>query len=352
MAIAVAIAVAGAHQPDLDAASEVEVYEVAGEPASFRLRYELSLEDGDLPLLGDGRLDAGAELTILASAGDEAVCLVKGPVHRQVARLAHRGPGSTLEVHGADRLVELDRETRAAVWPDGTDSEIATSILSAYFPNVDAESTSASHSEQKHTLVQLDSDLRFVRRLARRNGYLLWVTADADGVETVFFRSPPLDGEPAATLVINQDNPNLSELELVWDVERPTSVIGQQLDLNSKGDLDGAVSGPPQTLLAALGLAAITGDTRSVHLHAPADDAGNLQARGTGLLREADWFVRVRCKVSLNALGRIVRPCTVVELNGAGLRHSGRYFVAAVRHCATTAEYTMELELVRNAWEG
>ena len=49
-------------------------------------------------------------------------------------------------------------------------------------------------------------------------------------------------------------------------------------------------------------------------------------------------------------VGRAVRAHTVLELQGAGSRHSGRYLVAAVRHTIDTGSHRMELELLRNAW--
>ncbi len=47
-----------------------------------------------------------------------------------------------------------------------------------------------------------------------------------------------------------------------------------------------------------------------------------------------------------------MRAHTVVEVNGAGTRHSGKYFVAGVRHTIDSESYLMELELLRNAWGG
>ena len=38
-------------------------------------------------------------------------------------------------------------------------------------------------------------------------------------------------------------------------------------------------------------------------------------------------------------------------LLGAGGRHSGKYFVASVKHTIDGAEHRMAAELLRNAWE-
>jgi hypothetical protein len=351
MGLGIAIAVNGSVDAELAEASRVEVEERMGETTTYRLHYAADIREGDLPLLADSRLDAGSELSILVPVEGRNECLVKGPVHGQRIHLEHGGAGSTLEVQGSDTTVVMDREARSAVWADLTDSDAVTSILQNYGYTPDVETTSAGHYEDKHSLVQRASDLQFVRRLARRNGFLFWVTSDATGNETAHFKRPPLEGTPAAEMVINLASPSIRHLDIEWDVERPTSIEALQLDLNTKEDLDGGVPGTPQELLGGRGLADVTGDTRSLHLTAPADDGGDLQARGEGALIEADWFIRATCETSLETLGRLVRAHSVVLVRGAGSRHSGRYFVAAVRHLIDKVAHRMEIELIRNAWE-
>jgi len=56
------------------------------------------------------------------------------------------------------------------------------------------------------------------------------------------------------------------------------------------------------------------------------------------------------CETSFETLGVVLRPAQVVEVTGAGTRHSGKYFVTAVRHTIDATSHTMALELARNAW--
>lgn len=351
MGLEIAIAVDGSADEELSEATTVEVHERMGEATTYSIRYEVDASEGDLPMLADSRLDVNSELSILVPVEDTTHCLVKGPVHGHQIHLEHGGAGSWMEVKGSDTSVEMDRETRSAVWADVTDSDTATSILSNYGYTPDVESASAGHYEDKHTLVQRGSDLRFVRRLARRNGFLFWITSDDQGNETAHFKRPPLSGNAESELIINLESHNLQSVDINWDIERPTSVEGIQLDLNTKTDLDLAVNQTPQTILGDSGLSTITGDTRSVHLSAPADDAGDMQARGEGALIEADWFIRATCQIGLESLGALVRAHTIVELRGAGSRHSGKYFVAGVRHTIDAVAHRMDIELVRNGWE-
>jgi hypothetical protein len=352
MGLGISITVDGSAEAELAEATLVEVEERMGQATTYRLHYTADIEEGDLPLLVDGRLDAGSEISVLVPTDSGRQCLVKGPVTGQRIHLQHGGAGSTLIAQGADTTITMDREAKSQVWAGLTDSDAVSSILGNYGYVPDVESTTAGHYEDKHTLIQRGTDLYFVQQLARRNGFLFWVTCDEFGVETAHFKRPPLDDVGDAELIINLDSPNVQQLDIQWEVERPTSVEAMQLDLNAKTDIDGSVSATPQSLLGARGLADITGDTRSQFLTAPSDDAGDLVSRSEGALIEADWFIRASCQTNLNALRRLVRAHTVVNLRGAGGRHSGNYFVCAVRHVIDAVSHRMECKLLRNAWGG
>ncbi|MFW6174254.1 MAG: phage late control D family protein [Chloroflexota bacterium] len=347
----VAIAIGGSPDAELgEGATLVEVHERVGQATTFRLQYGLEIRDGDLPLLTDDRLGPGSEVSVLVPAGDSAQCLVKGPVHGQSIHLEHGGAGSTLEVTGSDTTVVMDRENRATTWNGVRDSDVAMAILGGYGYVPDVDPTPGLHQESGHVLAQRASDLRFLRRLATRNGYLLWVTCDAFGIETAHFKRPALEGGGNTEVIINLDSSNVDALDIEWDVERPTSVVGAQLDLKTKSDMGGAVGATPNTILGAEGLQDISSVTRSAHVSAPADDSGELQARGEGALFNADWFVTAATETTLDALGALVRAHTLVTVRGAGSRHSGDYLVAGVRHTIDSSSHRMEIELVRNGW--
>jgi phage protein D len=343
-------------QPDssLGNAAFVEVYECVGAPTSFRIRYALDITEGDLPLLKEPRLSAEAEIAVFVPTPDGLVCLVKGTVRGQQIHLEHGGEGSTLDVLGADSTLAMDREDKASLWSDMTDSDAVSSILGQYGFTADVEDTASSHEEDKHVSVQRETDLAFVQRLAARNGFLFWVTCDADTKdETAHFKRPPFDDEPAAELVINLTDPpaNVATLEIHWDAEAPASVSAGQLDLNSLDEIDGAVDQSDLAALASQRISAIGSVPRSLHLAVPVDDSGDLRARGEGALIEAEMFVRASGETSAGSLGTALRSHTIVTLRGAGSRHSGKWFCQSVKHVVDATDHRMEFELVRNAWE-
>lgn len=350
MGLGIVIKVNGSPDAGLAEATQVEVYEQMGETTWYTIRYSEDVQDGELPGTVDGRFDPGSVLSILAGSGANLECLVKGPVGSQQIHLEHGGAGSWLELRGGDTSITMDREFKSEQWSNVTDGEAVMRILSTYGLIPDVMTTNTRHLETKHSLIQRETDLRFIKRLARRNGCYFWISCNALGLETAHFQQPQLNGTPVQELVLNFEGNNVPSFDIQWDAERPTSVEGLQVDLSSKRDMNGAAPQTPQTALGTKNLLAITNDTRSVHISGPTDDAGNMQARSEGALIEADWFIKATCRTSLHGLGGLVRANTIVNVRGAGSRHSGKYYVAAVRHIIDATAHIMELELIRNAW--
>src|SRR6266446_4064432 len=335
-------------------AASVEVHECIGEPTSFRLHYALDITEGRLPLLKESALSAGAKIAIVAPVDDGLVCLVKGIVRGQEFHLEHGGEGSVLDVVGGDSTLAMDREDKASLWSDLTDSDAVNTIVGQYGFTPDVEDTAAGHFEDKHVLVQRDTDLAFVRRLAARNGFLFWVTCDAtSNVETAHFKRAPFSDEPAAELVLNLDDPpaNIGALDVIWDAEAPASASVAQMDLNTRDNIDGSVESSPLAGLASQRFSAIGTTPRSLHLAVPVDDSGDLQARSEAALIEAELFIRARGQTTAHALGKVLRAHTIVKLRGAGARHSGKWLCHSVKHVLNAVEHRMEFELVRNGWE-
>lgn len=346
----ISIEVNGAPDEDLLKASKIEVHEQLDGTTYYSLLYPEDVTEGDFSRLADERFSPAAVISISVNVDNETVCLVRGPVFSQSIQIRHGGHGSTVEVKGADSSITMDREFRSVVWPDTTDSDVVNSILANYSLLPDVDSTDTRHIETKHSLVQRETDLKLVQRLARRNGCYFRITAESPAGETAHFKRVQLDTTPVTELKINGQEPNIQSLSIQFDVERPTSVAGLQLDVNTKSDINGDLQQSTMQNLGEKSLRDITGDTRSVQLAPPADDAGDLQARGEAALAESGWFIKASCSASIHKVKTVIRPADIVVIDGAGSRHSGKYLVAAVRHTITDDDHSMDLELVRNGW--
>jgi len=331
--------------------SEIEVIERLGESTRFRMRLAVAIsDDGDLPMLSDPRIDPGAEVTILVETKAGRDCLVKGVIDGHEVHLENGGDGSHVDVLGGDRMVEMDRQNKAAIWPDGTASDAVSAICLTYGLIADVEATKAAFAEDKHALVQRGTDLGFVRRLARNNGSLFWITADEMGIETAHFRRPDLEAEPATEISINQGEPG-DPVRIAFDIERPVSAKLAQHDFAATSAILADVQKQPLKALGAKGLETLHTTPPDLHLAAPSDTSADLTARAEGALIEASFFVRASMRTTTASLGSAVRAHTLVTLGGVGKRHGGNYLCAGVTHHIDEAAHVMSIDLVRNALE-
>lgn len=375
----------GEPAPDLvELATSVIVEQSLDDSARYTIHLEVDLQsDGQYTLLTDDRLRPGAEISILVRDGQTTVCLVQGPVDRAKVHIARGGAGSWLEVMGGDRRVVMDRVHNTAVWSDH-DSDSVRSLLAKYELTADVTDTEHSASEKSHTQNQSDTDLAWIQRLARRNGYHFWIsyTVDLDPIagttveELAHFKpSPPRPGNsplagPALDLAADladlapvpgccplrldlnlpdQDTEAMASIDIEVDAERPTQLHGLRVAQADATVDRTSVEDAQHVALGDVPLKKFAAGARSIFL-TTAGDAAELQTRARAALAEAEWFVRATLKCTQHALsGRVLQPHMLVPIAGLGARYSGDYFVTAVTHTLDASAHTMDVELARNA---
>jgi hypothetical protein len=331
-------------------ASKIEVIEQIGEPATFRMHAALAWQDGDFPILRAATTAPNAMVTIGTTVTVPHV-LCHGPIYAHATHYAH-GSGGTVEVAGGDECFVLDREIVGKVWPDGKVSDSIGHLLQqrGFQPTVDP--IEAPYVEKDHALVQHDSDLRFLRRMARRYGRWFWLRRDPVTNQTAAYFVKPSQPPPKPPIAITINVPNnvVDELDLEWDIVRPTAALAGQIGGRDKAPIDAALDRSGAPALAKLPLRDIAG-VRHVRVTAPVDSLADLQARADAALGDAGWFVRVRGTTTVKRLGAVLRAHEHVTLHGVGSRHAGTYVVSRVHHVSTDDAHAMSFELVRNAWE-
>ncbi|WP_419913166.1 phage late control D family protein [Hoeflea sp.] len=329
-------------------ASQVVVEERLGMPTRFSIALPIDIERSDLPALADGSYGPGATIMIAGPGGLD--CMVHGFVHGHRIALVTGGEGSSLEIVGSDMSLKMDRETKIKNWPNPTDGEAVMAILAQNQFIPDANPTPARHLITQNTLMQRASDYAFIRMLAKRNGFIFWVSSTVIGIDTAHFKPPPVSGAASTSLSIKDADSALSRLDISWDIERPTSAEAHGLDVSNKSVLTGVA---PQTPLAPLGsmpLSAIASETRKAVPTVAANDTGGLSARAEAALVEDGFFITAKCQTTPEAAGGLVRAHTLVEVDGAGTLHSGNYLVGGVTHRIGPDAHLMDLTLYRNAW--
>jgi hypothetical protein len=358
MGLGVYILVNGKHDEKADKltqmVSSVEVNEQIDQATTYKINFAIDICDKDIATSLQAVTDPYAVLGILVTVKENLVCLVNGPVTKQMANLKHGGAGSSLQVEGSDHFHDLGKKAEGhQPWANTSDSKIVSSILSKKGLNADVADTGLeAHIETDHSLSQIESYAELIRQLAARNAYHFWLTYDEKGNGTGHFKPRNLKEEnPMKKLIVNLENNNIDNLNIQWDINKPTKVHIQNISLRSKAisELDLTLEG--EVTLGEVSLLDLVKDKGTImQLTVTCDTEEDMRKRGKAALMEAHWFINATCQTSLPQLCDILRIHTIVFVDGAGKRHSGKYYVTGVKHTIDAANHKMEMSLARNGW--
>lgn len=254
-----------------------------------------------------------------------------------------------LDVLGMDNSVLLDREEKLKDWPNKKDSDIASEIFNVYGFTPVTGDTAVVHDEKVSTIIQRETDMRFLRRLALRNGFECYV----DGTNA-YFRPPQIDDAPQPVLAVHfGDETNVRGLSFEVDALKGASVEMFQIDRSNKNVLDASAQTSQMTLLGQKDPASLlTSGVDPARVYVGMNVAtGNpeMTALCQGLFHEYSWFVTGEGEIIGNKYASVLRPRKTVTIKGAGETYSGVYYVSHVTHRITAEGYTQNFKVKRNA---
>jgi hypothetical protein len=352
--------------------AEIEVSEAVRGETTFRIRFAIDICSTDMELLNDDRLVPGRDrrVSVLVSVGNVTSCLVHGLITDRKAELKEGGPGSSVEISGKDRRIEMSRNADQRGPRTGTAGLIVKPILGRYhfLPDVELGDTTL-YSEAGNTLNQTGSDLELVNKLAADHGYEFWidylVTPGLGGkvgiIETAHFKSSPSRGQglPISLplpLIARPDTPVLKmntgdgTSTLLTFVSNRVSEVPTSSGTLTRVNIDSgelertSVQGPS---LSPLGSPPPLPDHRRPIV--TAGGAQDAQKRQDAALIDASWVVKATAETTVHALGALLRPHNIVQVSGTGRVDDGDYFIWSVAHHIDPADHKMRCELRRNA---
>jgi len=211
----------------MDKLSRLEVSTSLGVPAMF----ELCFHDEDLSLTEGSAFTLGAAMVIdLVDADDpnNPVTVMNGEITAIEPEFAEN-LSAMLTIRGYDKSHRLNRATKSVVHVQKTDSDIVTTLCSSAGLSATVEATTQVY---KHVFQDNQTDLAFLHKLAKRNGYEILV----DG-STLYFRKPT-GALGQVSLEWGKDlrsfQPRLSAARQVnqvtvkgWDVGTKQAIVGQ-----------------------------------------------------------------------------------------------------------------------------
>lgn len=317
--------------------------------ALCRLHLVTSREpDGLWRYLDDARLQIWREFTVAAGFDDGVDEIFDGVITHVRPAFGPDLAGCTLEIWAMDRSVLLDRVDLLKDWPNKKDSDIAAEIFNRYGLTPVVEDTTVIHEEVISTIIQRETDMQFLRRLALRNGYGCYVEG-----KTGYFQPPQLDQPPQPVLAVHfGDETNVSEFALEVDALAPVQVAMQQIDRGSKEVLEMLAEQSRQPRLGSQGstdLPAGIEPALSVAGGVAATSLLEMTALCEGLYHQREWFVSGEGEINGNAYGQALRPRRTVTIKGIGETYSGVYYVTHVTHSFTRDGYSQYFRVKRNA---
>ncbi len=316
---------------------------------SFRLRLGIAPGDsGDWPMLDQSLFPPGASVRIAVSVDSPLpTFLLVGYVASQSVIYGDGKQPPSVEIGGVDATAMMNLDDRTVAWPNMPDALIATQLFASYQLVPQVTSTGPVLIDPEGTTMQRGTDIRFLRRLARRNSFEVYTLPETlTGIETGYFGPLVTSGTPSTTLVVHAgDSTSVTDLRITNDMLRPTTVVG--------GNLDAQHSAQSASVAAA---DATVGRTSTV---AQLPRAANTRLTGTGLttstdLQRAAQAALDRSSYALLAEGDVpstvppIIPGSLIALSGAGDAYSGPWVVRRVRHEFAPGTYLQHFTAARN----
>jgi phage protein D len=329
-------------------ALEVELdEEMAG---MFRLHIALLQEqDGTWPYLDDDRFQIWKQVTITAGFENGAEELFIGYITQVKPVFDPDLSESTLEIWGMDGSVLMDREEILKDWPNKKDSDIAQEIINNYGFTPHVEDTEVIHDEAVSTVIQRETDIQFLKRLALRNGLECYVEGT-----TGFFKSPQVDADPQPPLAVHFGaETNVISFSIEVNALTPANVGMSQIDRANKEILSAAVENSEQEPLGSSGttelLAVGMNPAQTFMSMNVATGIPEMNALCQGLFHLAEWFITGEGEINANQYGHVLKPRGTVTIKGVGETYSGVYYVIHVTHSFSGDGYMQSFKVRRNA---
>lgn len=316
----------------------------------FRLRLATRLQNGSWKYVDDERFQAWKPLTIRAGFNTTEE-LISGYITHIKPDFQRDPSHCTVEIWGMDRSVLMDREEKLRAWPQTTDSAIATQIFNSYRFIPDVAPTPVEHHETMSTVIQRETDMQFLNRLALRNGYECYVDGNIG-----FFGPPRLEGNPQPLLAVHcgATETNVNHFSLELNALKPTNVAMRQIDRLDRLPIPAMVTSSRQRVLGRKAAAELLPpDVRpagQVYVSRnPTTGMTEMAALCQGLYHQAEWFLNAEGEIDGNHYAHVLKPHRTVTIKGIGEAYRGVYYVTHVTHTFRPTGYTQFFRAKRNA---
>lgn len=337
--------------PVMSALNYIKVISGSDGQDGFELRFTLGKDrSADYGLLAGGALAPDRRVIIGVFLGVAPEPLIDGVIQRHAISPGDEPGSLMLTVQGRDISVMLGLNEKNEKFENQTDSVIVMGIIAKYAKyGLVPQVTPTSDVPIELNLIprQQEDDLAFLRRLAKKNGYVFYIEPLTIGTNSAYWGPESRLGAPQPALSTNMfGHTNVTSLNFSQDVHAPVGTEGSFIEPNTKT----SIPIPPLPSLKMPPLAANPVSARRTSIERgtanknPAQAALSAQATCTG----AQDAVTATGQLDAARYGGILRPRRLVGVRGAGLSNNGYYYVESVTHDIYPGKsYTQSFKLKR-----
>jgi hypothetical protein len=359
--------------PLLNALQKIEV-DTSTEMASvFRLRFGMSRTDfGDwdvlMPQYEETVFRPLTPVQIRVKVGiDIPKAIINGYITNQRVLYDDEGGASAMEITGMDATLLMNLQEKVISWPMPNDGAVAAAIFAQYAILPMVSPSLPFNVDPTDMTVQRGTDIRFLRRLAQRNGFECFVQPQPQSGLDIGYFGPPsnIPGTQEAVLNVKMGaQTNVSEFKIRYDMVKPTMAVSAGVDVMTRAPVVAVsivpvVTPPPVGGLYPLGVPMGVQDATGRALAGPHPppmvlpaQTGQMSLPGLAVVTQAisnrsSWAIAAEGTAGADA--GVLYAGRTVNIRGLGLAFNGAYYVTRVSHVLDCGAYTQKFEARRNA---
>ena len=285
--------------------------------------------------------------------------LIDGFITKTQLQPSEQPGASTLTVNGEDMRVLMDLHEVSVPYPNMPTETRVEMVLAQYAtylsapPMIVPTPTTDVPLMTDRIPVQSETDLEFVQRCARDNGYVFYVEPmPVPMVNLAYWGPPPLATGLQSALSVNMGPETNAQIHFDYDAMIPTVVLGAMQDKQTKAVVPVVTVSTLRPPLAPLpSLVAQMPYVRTKM----ARESGSLEieqafARAQALTDQASDPLTAEGELDMERYGDILRPRRLVGVRGAGWMFDGYYYVKQVTHRIKRGEYKQSFTLKRDGF--
>ena len=334
----------------INALTKVEVTNDADSGDGFQLTFVMS--KGRLleyNLIQNGSVDPFTRVIISVSVGVIPEVLIDGIItHHQINPNGDQG-NPTITVSGKDVSLMMDLRERNDEYKNQPDSLIVTNIIKSYSEYglvPQPTPTVIIPLETERITKQQETDLKFIQKLAERNGFIFFVEPVSIGVNKAYWGPANRTGFPQPALTLNMGSyTNLSSINFSYDSLAPVGTEGTFIEPFTKTRIPipvlPSLKFPPLCLYP-------TQPKKTVLLRDTANqDAAQAANNSVSAMTNTPDSVNGDGEIDTIKYGHILRARNLVGVRGVGISYDGLYYVKKVSHSISQGVYKQQFSISR-----